>query len=205
MAARFYPANDARQTRQSRLIYSADDLRRAIGIAAATGATLNCELAADLYLDSTVTIPADLSGFRLDGAGYQVVLGANLSPIFDALCTASFRGLQVDTNGYTLGAAYTSPVTTLTLAGANPTVAIGVADYVQLAFDASCSGNAVLSQGSSGQRVTLECTAYAGSATLPDSSASLVKLSAAWTPTADDTLSLIWNGNYWLEVSRSVN
>ena len=93
----------------------------------------------------------------------------------------------------------------VTLNGANPLLTI-TTGYVRFTLGPAATGGIVLSAGTFvGQHVVLECTAQPGTTNLPNLAASRVKLSASWSPTSNDTLQLVWNGHFWLQLSRSAN
>lgn len=113
----------------------------------------------------------------------------------------SSPGTQLAVSG---GFATAMSATTLNTAG--PTLTVANRTYVSLTLGASSSGNITLSDGlHSGQWLVIECAANSGTAIIPDNTANNVKLSADWNPTADDTLTLIWNGSDWVELARSAN
>lgn len=172
---------------------------------------------------STSSSSISTGGRITDNFGCDITLGANTGRVavtgnsFCAISTTASSGENrlAGNSDITSKALHSSDVDAdaaragaVTLGTAGPTVTVGDAGYLRLTFGAGSSGNVVLADGLfGGHRLTLFCVSYAGTATLPDSTASNVKLSAAWTPTADDTLSLIWDatdGN-WIETSRSAN
>jgi hypothetical protein len=100
----------------------------------------------------------------------------------------------------------TSTATSTTLNTADPTLSVGDTSYIRLTLGALSSGNITLGDGVHvGQRLVIECVSNSGTAIIPDSTTQNVVLSIAWTPTAEDTLSLIWNGSNWVELARSIN
>jgi hypothetical protein len=92
----------------------------------------------------------------------------------------------------------------VTLNTANPSLTIGTATHIRLTLGASASGSITVVDGvQRGQQLVIECVSNAGTATIPDGSNH--QLSAVWNPTAQDTLSLVFNGTVWVETARSVN
>lgn len=82
--------------------------------------------------------------------------------------------------------------------------------HIALSSDNVTAGNRtmVLKSGAAGQRLLLEWLGTNAGELIDDSALSdvgNVRLSADWTPTQYDTLSLVFNGTDWLEVSRSTN
>jgi hypothetical protein len=143
-----------------------------------------------------------LSGVAV-GSGITTTAGSGGNRLASVIGSRTLHATDIDADA---GGAPDTGSATLNSAG--PTLTVGRATYIRVTFGAGSSGNVTLSDGTHhGQRLTLFCVSYAGSATLPDATAQNVKLSAAWTPTADDTLSLVWDatdGN-WIETSRSTN
>lgn len=102
--------------------------------------------------------------------------------------------------------ATTPSSTTINAAGA--TLTVGSTSFIKLTLGASATGNITLSDGvQDGQHLVIKCVSNAGTAIIPDNTAQNVKLSADWNPTADDTLSLIWDStdSNWTEMARSTN
>jgi hypothetical protein len=87
----------------------------------------------------------------------------------------------------------------------NPTITVSAATFLRIDPGLS-AGNSSIDDGvAPGQHLTLMIVS--GTITLPDNTANNVRLSAAWTPGAFDTLDLIWDatdGN-WIERARSNN
>lgn len=81
-----------------------------------------------------------------------------------------------------------------------------VDDMIRVTHGASASGVVTIAAGRDGQRLTLYFVAVAGTAVYTDGSGNL-ELASNFTPTAADTLSLIYDAatTKWVEVSRSVN
>jgi hypothetical protein len=88
-----------------------------------------------------------------------------------------------------------------------PTTGLG---YIALSSDSAVAADRtfVLTAGESGQVLILEWVG-ANAGELVDDSANSdtgnVRLSATWTPTANDTILLIFNGTDWVEICRSTN
>ena len=100
--------------------------------------------------------------------------------------------------------------TLVNLTADNQAVTVGSQSYIPFASDNGTAANRtfVLSQGSSGQILTLEWTGTNQGELADDSSVTgggNVRLSATWSPTQYDTITLIWNGTDWLELFRSAN
>lgn len=95
-----------------------------------------------------------------------------------------------------------------TLNSANPSLSIGNYSFVRVDIQAGATGNITLTDGvRNGQLLTIFVTSYAGTATIPDSTASNVRLAGTFTPVVRATLQLFWDssdGN-WIETSRSLN
>jgi len=98
-----------------------------------------------------------------------------------------------------------STATSTTLAAAATTLAI-TSNVVTVTGDAGANTLATITGGLSGQILTL---IFVDSlVTVTDSAAgtaNTVNLSAAFTSTSNDTLTLVFNGTSWREVARSVN
>lgn len=98
-----------------------------------------------------------------------------------------------------------STATTATLAAAATTIA-ETANVMTITGDAGANTIATITGGLSGQILTLIFTDAL--VTITDDAtgnANTVNLSAAFTSTANDTLTLVFNGTSWREVARSVN
>ncbi len=96
---------------------------------------------------------------------------------------------------------------TTTLAADDETVTVGKRSHVVLASDSAVAGDRtfVLSNGlTSGHVLVLE---WSGTNAAEIVAASNLKISATWTPTQYDTLSLIWStsASAWLETAHSTN
>lgn len=120
-----------------------------------------------------------------NGAGTRSFIGRNID-----LQTGQVAGPLDNSN--------TANVPVFTNAAATPSVA---------GFDIWFTGNSGattitnLTNGSVGQRVTLIC----GDANTTLSDAGTLRLNGAFTCTADDTITLVYDGANWFEVARSVN
>lgn len=94
-----------------------------------------------------------------------------------------------------------------TLNSAGPTLTVTPIDrYLRVTHGGSASGNVTVSAGVDAQELTLFFPSVAGTAVYTDGSGNL-ELSANLTPTANDTLSLIYDAgtSKWVETARSVN
>lgn len=135
----------------------------------------------------------------------NVFLGANFTS--STLRSSDFRigdenKVSVNPNGLSVGQS------ALTLNTTNPTLNVLNRSYILLTLGASSLGPIALSDGLfAGHLLVLQCVSNTGLALIQDNTASNVKLSADWIPTADDTLSLIWDasGSNWVELARSAN
>lgn len=161
----------------------------------------------DSSIASLLTIGASAGSYKLVGVatGTGITTSAGLGSNRIAACVGSRTLHATDVDDDAGGVPETSSAT---LNSADPTLTIGRSSYVRVTFGAGASGNVTLSDGTyHGQRLTLFCVSYAGSATLPDATAQNLKLSAAWTPNADDTLTLVWDAtdSNWIEIARSAN
>jgi hypothetical protein len=92
----------------------------------------------------------------------------------------------------------------VTLSGAAPSLNHGDAGFVLVTLGATASGDATIVAGRyAGQLLIIKVVSNAGTATFKDTGTQV--LAGAFNPTANDTLTLIWDGTNWVEVSRSVN
>ncbi len=139
------------------------------------GTTLAVRLADD-------SADAPLSASNITASGTLAVTGAS-----------TFTG-----NVTTAGKVSNTKVST-TLAAAATTLAV-TNNFVAVTGDAGTNILATITGGVSGQSVTLVTITDDGSAT-----ANTVNLSAAFASTANDTVTLIFDGTSWFEVSRSLN
>ena len=95
--------------------------------------------------------------------------------------------------------------TSVTIAAAATTFAVAN-NFVEVTGDAGANTVATITGGVSGQILTL--LFVDGLVTITDTAAATadtVNLSAAFTSSAIDTLTLIYNGTKWIEIARSVN
>jgi len=95
--------------------------------------------------------------------------------------------------------------TAVTIAAAADTFAV-TNNFVEVTGDAGANTVATITGGVSGQILTL--LFVDGLVTITDTDATTadtVDLSAAFTSSARDTLTLIYNGTKWIEIARSVN
>lgn len=106
----------------------------------------------------------------------------------------------------------TVPDTVVTLAADNQVVNVTTTSYVQLASDSAVAGDRTFlltgTNVTSGAHAILEWTGTNAGELVDDaanSGAGNVRLSATWTPTQYDTLSLIFNGTDWIETARATN
>ena len=88
--SRFYGPLDARQQSRQTLVYSADDIKRNITIAAEAGASCDLLMAADIYVAEPIIIPETVFGFALDGGGKFNIIPKNaLTMVFDSRMNAT--------------------------------------------------------------------------------------------------------------------
>lgn len=99
-------------------------------------------------------------------------------------------------------------VSSVTLNTAGPTLTPGAASYVRVTHGASASGNVTVSGTGAvdGRPVVLRFVSVAGAAIYTDGAGNL-QLSSNFTPTSNDTLTIVYDSTtgLWYEVSRSVN
>lgn len=95
----------------------------------------------------------------------------------------------------------------VTLNAANPILSPGNASYVRITILAGATGNITLDVSAAvvGQVLVLHCIANAGTAVLPDNIANNVRLTAVWNPIGGQTLTLIFDGTFWVETARANN
>ncbi len=99
----------------------------------------------------------------------------------------------------------------INLTADNQLVTVGNESYLRLSSNDATATNRTfcLTAGTAGQMLIIELTAQA--AELVDGaqgcagSPAAVNLSATWTPGAEDTIHLIYNGSKWLQISVSNN
>lgn len=88
-------------------------------------------------------------------------------------------------------------------------VATANVNYISLSSDNGTAANRTftITAGYRGKRLTIEWTGTNAGEIVDDSASGggAVRLSATWTPTQYDTLSLIHNGTDWIETGRSAN
>jgi hypothetical protein len=113
-----------------------------------------------------------------------------------------------------LTAIVTDPNLSLTVAltADNQAVASAFYNFIKLTSDNATAANRTftLNPGQyTGQRLTLifddtdACQLLDDAATSP--AGGTMRLNGNWEPTEDDTISLIWDDNEWMELSRSAN
>lgn len=99
-------------------------------------------------------------------------------------------------------------VSSATLNTAGPTLTPGAASYVRVTHGAGSSGNVTVSGTGAvdGRPVVLRFVTVAGTAIYTDGAGNL-QLSSNFTPTSNDTLTIVYDSTtgLWYEVSRSVN
>lgn len=118
---------------------------------------------------------------------------------------------RFDANGQLVLGAHAVASTAVTLTADNQSVSTAARSYIRLQSDNGTAGNRtfVLTQGSyTGQLVDIEWVGTNAGEVVDDSAqtgAGNHRLSATWTPTQYDVLSLRFNGTDWVERSRSAN
>lgn len=117
----------------------------------------------------------------------------------------SVTGASTLTGNVTTAGKVSNTKISTTLGSAVTTLAV-TNNFVHLTGHASGNTLATITGGQSGQTLTLLFVDALVTITDTDAAtANTVDLSAAFTSTARDTLMLIFDGNKWIEVSRSVN
>lgn len=80
---RAYNAFDLRGQRRSTLVYTEDDIQRVLTLAAQKGESVSLELAADMVVTKTITVPAAIPSFELNGGGrWRIRVTTSLSALF---------------------------------------------------------------------------------------------------------------------------
>jgi len=83
MADRRYDPNATRALRRSTLVYSADDIRRAITLALHENRPCALELAADINLSRGIVVPGELPSFSMDGGDrFRIVIDTDVDFVF---------------------------------------------------------------------------------------------------------------------------
>lgn len=103
------------------------------------------------------------------------------------------------------GALATRPASA-TINSAGATLTPGDRSFIRVTHGASASGSVTIAAGVDGQRLVLYFVSVAGTAVYTDGSGNL-QLSANFTPTASDTLELVYDAttSKWVELGRSAN
>lgn len=118
--------------------------------------------------------------------------------------TESVRA-TISGNGLAVTGHVSSSMQSTTLAAAATTLAL-TSSYVKLTGDAGANTLATITGGTVGERLTIQFVDAL--VTLTDTAAATANtldLSAAFTSTANDTITFIYDGNKWFETARSVN
>jgi hypothetical protein len=81
---RAYGTFDLRGQRRATLVYSEDDIQRALTLAAQRKDVLTLELASDIAITKTITVPATLPSFELNGGGrWKLRVRSDVATLFD--------------------------------------------------------------------------------------------------------------------------
>jgi hypothetical protein len=98
--------------------------------------------------------------------------------------------------------------TTVSLTADNQAVTVGMYRMIKLASDNATATNRTFTITAGqfiGQHLTLIWDDTDAGELADNTANPTVRLSATWTPTEDDTLTLVWDGDEWFETSRSAN
>ena len=117
---------------------------------------------------------------------------------------AADQRLTVNAGLTTLNGAYKSTKITQNLTADDTVITTTTKSFLALSSDSATATDRTftLNAGAEGQRLVLLWADIDAGELLDTGNA---KLSADWTPTDNDTLSLIYDGNNWVEVARSIN
>lgn len=172
-------------------------------LAANTGFTPVTIAASDLDDDAALQANA-ISGV----GGNQVALGntlvggglVGLSGVATANLTSNGSGVPQWTRKIS------SAPQSITLNTAGPSISPGDFSVFRVTHGVSASGIVTIAAGTGGQILVLVFVTVAGTAVYTDGSGNL-QLSASFTPTASDTLTLIYDtaSATWIEIARSAN
>lgn len=113
-------------------------------------------------------------------------------------------GVDAPQGGFELGSALLLTPRSVTIQSTGATLTPGDRTYLRVTHTSAAGGNITIAPGVAGQLLVLEFVSVAGTASYADGIGNLV-LASGFTPTAGDTLTLIFNGTSWVELSRSVN
>ncbi|MCR9253856.1 MAG: hypothetical protein NXI20_25800, partial [bacterium] len=92
---------------------------------------------------------------------------------------------------------------TETITGTAGTLTVANRSFITITDSHAGATTFSLSSGNTAGQMLVLVMASSDGITLADSGN--VRLSVAWTPDADDTITLIWNGSSWFELYRSAN
>lgn len=90
----------------------------------------------------------------------------------------------------------------------NQAVTVGTSSYIEITSDSTSAGarTFTLSNGVyTGQLLFVQLTGSTTTVVADLTDTGNLRLSAAWSGTGDDTITLIWTGTHWAEISRSNN
>lgn len=96
----------------------------------------------------------------------------------------------------------------VSLTADNQVVTVGTSSYIELTSNSTTAGTRTitLSNGTySGQLLVLQLTGSTTTVVADMADAGNLRLSAAWSGTGDDTITLLWTGAHWAEICRSAN
>jgi len=146
------------------------------------------------------------------GPGVTVSFNVNGSLSHLLLNVQGFPTVTPGNNSLVIGpfgrlSALLTPPSSVTLSTAGPTITVGNSSFLRVTHAAGSSGNVTLAAGVDGQRLTLFFVSYAGTAVYTTGVGNLMLAASPFTPTANDTMELIYDATTarWVEVSRSIN
>lgn len=167
---------------------------------------------------STNIFPVTIQGVASSGNGY-LTLNTN------TFGNAAVERVRIDSSG-NVGVGTLTPEQTLHVSGAfltnaagfvkssvsltadNQVVTVGTSSYIELTSNISTAGTRTftLSNGVyTGQLLFMQLTGSTTTVVADLADAGNLRLSAAWSGTGDDTITLIWTGAHWAEICRSAN
>lgn len=173
-----------------------------LGLQMADGAALR-------FQDSSFAVDMDEQGTnfvinKAFGLGDIIFSGSNLRKV-TILSSVEISGNTTVTQALAFG------VSTVSLTADNQSVSATNISYISISSNDGTAGNRtfVLSAGTiTGQTLKLEWTGTNAGELVDDFSATgggNGRLSATWTPTQYDSITLHWNGTDWIEDGRSTN
>lgn len=180
-----------------------------------SGSIGNNRLAANSGFTSIATAASDIDDDAALQAAAISSVGANQVALGNVLVGGGLVGLSnvtaanltSDNSGMPQWTRkISSPPQSITLNTAAPTITPGDFSVFRVTHGASASGVVTIAAGTAGQILVLRFVGVAGTAVYTDGSGNL-QLASNFTPTADDTLTLIYDSGSasWVEISRSLN